>query len=425
MTRARALYAGTAVVLLAAVIAIALLPSPRTHITTFLVLYAVAFGAYAIAARAVLRSTGDDTKLSLFILIVCVLSHAFLIPARPDLSTDVYRYAWEGRMVVRGENPFITTPDDSMFVAMRDADYANVQYRNMPAIYPPLAQAAFALATLVHPGPVTLKVMFSLFNLGTVLLLFRLLRRRGLSGAQALVFAWNPLVLVETAYSGHVDAMAAFFLVLALELWESGRRLWSAVAVGGSVLVKYLALATLPWLARRRHLGVALVIVLVVAAGYAPFWNAGAKLWTSLRLYTNTWYFNGVPFFALSSFLGNQDVARRLLLAGGIAFVLVVAMRERSLTRFVYLTIGCALLTSPTVYPWYLLWIMPLLALFPNRGWIGFSALVMLSYAVWNYYIDTGAWVLPNWLLALEYAPFYALLLLGLARNHRPSWAPA
>jgi hypothetical protein len=295
----------------------------------------------------------------------------------------------------------------------------------MPAIYPPLAQGAFALAAIAHPGPNALKILFSLFNVGTMLVLIRLLRRRGLPAAYVLFFAWNPLVIVETAHSGHVDAMAAFFLVLGLDLWESGRRVWGGAVLGASALVKYLALASLPWLARRRYIAAALVLVAVVVIGYIPFWNAGAKLFASLRLYANTWYFNGVPFFALSSFLGNQDLARRLLLAGGAAFVFVAAMREHDLRRFLYLVVGCALVVSPTVYPWYLLWIAPFFALYRNRGWIAFSALVMLSYAVWSYYLGTGAWVLPTWLLVLEYVPFYVLLLLSLARPDRRALAPA
>jgi hypothetical protein len=363
--------------------------------------------------------------LPLALLAVSVLSHAFLIPARADLSTDIYRYAWEGRVVARGGNPFSNVPEDTTFAALRDGDYGRVVYRNMPAIYPPLAQGAFALAAIVHPGPFALKVLFSLFNLGTALVLLRLLRRRGLPAAYVLLFAWNPLVIVETAHSGHVDAMAAFFLVLALDLWESGRRVWAGIVLGASALVKYLALAALPWLARRRHVAVALVLAAVVVIGYIPFWKAGAQLFASLRLYAGTWYFNGAPFFALSSFLGSQDLARRLLLGGGIAFVFAAALRERDLARFLYLTVGCALLISPTVYPWYLLWIAPFFALYRNRAWIGFSALVMLSYAVWTYFIDTGAWVLPNWLLALEYAPFYILLLLSLPRTSRRALAPA
>ena len=425
MTRERVLFSASAMVLVASMFAIGRMASPHTHVATFLVLYGIAFAAYVLAARLVLGTRIQDARLALMVVAVSALAQASVIPARPDLSTDIHRYAWEGRVVLHGGNPFLTPPDDSTLAALRDADYGQVARQNMPAIYPPLAQGAFALAQRVHSGPVALKILFSLFNLGTTLVLFRLLRRRGVPETHALLFAWNPLVIVEAGLSGHVDAMAAFFLVLGLALWESGRRVWSGVALGASALVKYLALASVAWLARRCYYAVAAVVLLVVVAGYIPFWDAGAKLFASLRLYTATWYFNGPPFFMLSSFLGSQDLARRLLLGGGGAFVLVAAMRERDLARFMYLVVGCALVISPTVYPWYLLWIAPFFALYRNRAWIAFSALVMLSYAVWHYYTDTGAWVLPNWLLAIEYAPFYVLLLLSLPGMRRRALAPA
>jgi len=415
MSRERGLLAGSAVVLVASSIAIGVLPAPHTRIPAFLLLYGAAFAAYLVAVGTVLRAKAAVAAAA--VLAVSALAHAALIPARPDLSPDIYRYVWEGRVFLDGHNPFALAPDDSALVHLRDADFARVTYPGLTTIYPPLAQGVFALAALIHPGPMMLKVFFSLFNLGTVLVLFRLLRRRGRPAAHALVFAWNPLVLVETGHSGHVDAMAAFFLVLALDLWESDRRVWSSVVMGASALVKYLAAAALPWLARRRHLAIAAVVVLVVAAGYAPFWSAGAHLFSSLRAYAGNWWFNGPPFVALSGFLGNQDLARRLLVAGGIAFAMAAAYRERDLARYLFLVIGCVLLVSPTVYPWYMMSMMPLLALFPHRAWIAFSALVMLSYGVWVVCNASGAWLLPTWLMALEYVPFYALLLLGLART--------
>jgi hypothetical protein len=371
--------------------------SPHTHVATFLVLYGVAFAAYVLAARLVLGARVQDARLTLMVVAVSALAHASVIPARPDLSTDIHRYAWEGRVVLHGGNPFLTPPDDSTLAALRDADYGQVAYQKMPAIYPPLAQGAFALAQLVHTGPFTLKILFSLFNLGTTLVLFRLLRRRGVSETHALLFAWNPLVIVEAGLSGHVDAMAAFFLLLGLALWESGRRVWSGVALGGSALVKYLALASVAWLARRRHYAVAAVVLLVLVAGYIPFWSAGAKLFASLRLYTATWYFNGPPFFMLSSFLGSQDsrggccwrrrgalscrrdararpdalhVSRRRLCAGCVAHgVSVVSAVDRAVL--------CDL-PQPRL----------------DRLQRARDALVR---GVAHYYVDTGAWVLPNW----------------------------
>ena len=423
MTRERIVLTLAAGVLLGSVAAIGRLPSPHTQVPLFLGLYAVAFAAYLVAARQVMRQTA--VMLPAIVLMVSALAHASVIPARPDLSTDIYRYAWEGRLVRGGHNPFTAPPDDTTFVALRDADDRYITHQRLATIYPPLAQGAFGLAALVHPGPVALKVLFSLFNLGTVLVVGRLLRRRGVPSAYTVLFAWNPLVIIETGHSGHLDAMAAFFVVLAIDLWESKRRLWAGAVLGAAVLVKYLGLAMIPWLARRRHLAVLAVMLVVVVAGYLPFSSAGSRLFTSLREYSANWWFNSPPFIALSGFLGDPAVTRRLLAAGAIAFALAAAQRERDIARYAYLVIGCALVVSPTVYPWYLIWIMPLLCLFPNRAWIGFSGLVMLSYGVWDVYNESGAWFVPTWLLAIEYVPFYLLLLTGLSRTRRRAWAPA
>ena len=423
MTRNRIVLSLAAGVLLGSVAAIGLLPAPHTRIPLFLGLYAIAFAAYLVAVRTVMRR--PMVMLPVTVVVVSALAHASVIPARPDLSTDIYRYAWEGRLMVDGRNPFTAPPDDTAFVALRDADFPYISHQRLPTIYPPLAQGAFALAAFVHPGPTALKVIFSLFNLGTVFLLFRVLRRRGMAPTGAAIFAWNPLVIIETGHSGHLDAMAAFVLVLALDLWESKQRVWAGAVLGAAALVKYIGLAMVPWLARRRHLAVLAAMLAVIVAGYVPFLGAGARLFASLREYSANWWFNGPPFIALSEFLGDPAVTRRLLAAGAIAFALAAAHRERDVACYAYLVIGCLLVVSPTVYPWYLIWIMPLLCLFPNRAWIGFSGLVMLSYGVWNVYNESGAWFVPTWLLAVEYVPFYALLLAGLARTSRRAWAPA
>ena len=425
MNRDRVVLIAAAAALVVSMAAIGGLPSPHTRIVSFLTLYSVAFVVYLFAARTVLRAASCARGIPVFIVAVSALAHAAVIPARPDLSTDVYRYAWEGRVILDGHDPFTVSPQDTALAHLRNADYGQIGHPNLPTIYPPLAQGVFAVAALVHPGVTMLKIIFSLFNLGTVWLLFRWLRLRGRAEAHALVFAWNPLVIVETGHSGHVDAMAAFFLVLALYLWQSERRVWSGLVLGASVLVKYVALAAVPWFVRRRHFVVVAVMVLVLAVGYVPFLSAGARLFTSLREYSAHWWFNGPPYMALSGFLGSADVARRLLAAGGIAFAIAAAHRERDFARYAFLVLGCILFVSPTVYPWYLMWILPLLCLFPSRAWIAFSGLVMLSYGVWNVYAESGAWVVPTWLLALEYAPFYILLLAGLARANRRKWAPA
>ncbi|HET6349108.1 MAG TPA: glycosyltransferase 87 family protein [Candidatus Krumholzibacteria bacterium] len=416
MTRGRLVLAAAAVLLLISTAAIGLLPSPHAHVARFLLCYGVAFAAYLVSVRVVLHARAAVVS-PVLLLAVCAVAHALLIPARPDLSTDVYRYAWEGHVILHGYNPFAVAPNDTTLAGLRNSDYPFVSHPHMPTIYPPLAQGVFALGAWLHPGVTTLKVLFSLFNLATVLVLFRLLKRRNLPAAYAAMFAWNPLVIVETAHSGHVDALVALLLVLGLDLWEGKRRVSAGVLLGAAVLSKYFAASMMPWLARRRQLLILAVIAAVVVAGYLPFAHAGGRLFYSLREYSENWRFNGPPFLALSRFLGDQMMVRRLLAGAGIAFAVAAAFRERDLARYLYLVTACMLLVSPTVYPWYMISLMPLLCLFRNRAWIAFSGLVMLSYLVWNTYNATGAWMLPSGWLALEYVPFYALLLAGVARG--------
>jgi len=239
-----------------------------------------------------------------------------------------------------------------------------------------------------------------------------------------LIFAWSPLVIVETGHSGHLDSLGVLLFVTALALWASGRRVWAGLALGGSFLSKYLAAIAVPWLARRRALAALAVMVAVIALAYLPFLGAGTRLVASLREYSANWWFNGPPFIALSGMFGEPALARRLLAGFGLAFAIAAAFRERDFVRYAYLTVGCGLLVTPTVYPWYVAWIVPLLCVFVNRAWIIFTGLVMLSYTVWGVYARSGAWLVPTWVLAIEYVPFYALLLLGLGRRRAGQEAP-
>jgi hypothetical protein len=406
--RIRLIAAGS--VLAAACIGLGRADTLHTRIPEFLALYGVAFAAYLAGVRVAWRSRHPDRVLVFVMLAAAVLARAAVVPARPDLSTDIYRYLWEGRMVAHGINPFALAPADTSLVALRDADFPLINHGHLVTIYPPFAQAVFAAASRLHPGAPTLKAVFTFFDLATVGVLMAMLRRRRRPAVHALAYGWSPLVIVETGHSGHLDAMGAFFLVVAVALF-AGRGRWAgAVSLGLSVLVKYLGVVLVPFMAARRRWGVVAVVAVVVIVGYLPFLGAGTRLVGSLREYGATWWFNGPPYMALAAVIHDPALARRLLVAFGVVFALVTAFRETDPARYACRVVACALLLSPTVYPWYLVWIVPFLCLFPSRGWFAFTGLVALSYIVWPAYAASGAWTLPNWVLALEYLPVYGLL---------------
>jgi hypothetical protein len=370
-----------------------------------------------IAVRSVVRSPRATKRALIVMAIVAVAARVAVLPARPDLSTDAYRYVWEGRVVLHGANPFAVAPADSSLAALRDDDFDLINQRSLATIYPPLAQGLFALGAWIAPNVIALKSIFTLFDLGIVLLLLALLRARGRPATHALVYAWSPLVILETGHSGHLDAAGVFFLVLGVALFTRGKRAWGAVALGASFLVKYLAIALAPYFLKRGYRRVLPIMLATVVVGYLPFLDAGDGLTGSLRTYGFDWSFNGPPFMALSTLFGDAARARVVLIVLGGLFAVVAALRTRDVARYAFLVIGAAIVLSPTVYPWYLVWIVPFLCVFPNRAWILFTGWVALSYWVWVEYDATGVWVLPSGVLALEYLPFYGLLVWDATRE--------
>lgn len=380
------------------------------NIPLFLAIFGAAFVIYATNVFAFSRIHAPYRQSLVLIFIVALGCRVVLIAVAPSLSNDVYRYLWEGRVIAAGHNPFALPPEAPELEALRDANYNAINHKNLTTIYPPAAQGVFVVAAAIAPTVTMQKLVLILFDLGTMVLIVLLLRRRGRNPNLCAVYGWSPLVIVEFAHSGHVDAVGIFFLVLAIHLFERGRAAGGMVAMGLSFLGKLLPLMLAPYFLRRRLLVWLPVAVAVALTGYLPFAGAGDGLWSSLGVYGRHWQFNSLVYRALESVWTNPD-GIRLLLAGSVAaYAVYQALREPDITRFAFRVIACALLLSPTVYPWYIIWIVPLLCFHTSRAWLYFSGAVAVSYAVWPTYRATGVWRLGGSLLAMEYAPFYLLL---------------
>lgn len=403
----------------------------RAHVPRFFAVYGAAFALYLLAVALAMRARpGEASRAALVtLLVVAALARVVLVPARPSLSDDVYRYVWEGRMVAHGVNPFAHPPDDPSLARYRDAIYQDVGHKSMATIYPPVAQGVFALAAMVHPTPTAQKATFVLFDLATILLLAPLVRARGRPALAVVVYAWNPLVIVEIAHSGHLDAVGIFFLVLGVLLLERGRGPWAALALGASFLAKYLAAVLAPFMLRRRMLPWLFAAGAVAVLGFVPFAGAGAGLFASAHTYATEWHFNGAVYEAMVSLWPSPERVRLVLALGLVAFVLVEAARRHDIVEFLFRATACGLLLAPTLYPWYVLWLVPWLCITRNRAWrawILFTLLVVASYWVWPFSARTGRWALPDAVYAVEYVPFYALLVWDAVRGRRrmeaPSW---
>lgn len=353
-----------------------------------------------------------------------VLPRVAALPAQRYLSDDAHRYSWDGKVTVHGINPYLYPPNAPALDALRgDRTDALVNHPDRPTVYPPLAQAVFALGYLLSPGRlVGLQLLFLLAEaLTLVILAAALAPLLGVPPARLLLMAAAPLLVLEGYLPGHVDLLA---LPCVAALVLSLRRGWVAragLALGLATLVKPFAILFVPALlvhfAHKRSLQALGVCVAVVALGYLPFASAGLRLFESTAAMAGFWSFNGALGGLLEALLP-RAVARGVAGVALAAGVCWGAWRTRGRPEAGMLAAWAALaLCSPVVFPWYLVWMLPLLVLVPDPALLALVALAPLAELVGVHYFSEGLWALPGWVPWVEYGTCALLLGLGWRRR--------
>lgn len=362
-----------------------------------------------------------DTNLNLrWIWVVAILARAFLIFTEPTLENDYWRYLWDGRVLTHGINPYSFKPLDPAL------DHLDVSYRHLigwkqyGTIYPPFSILVFAISHLIAGDSLTgLKAALTLFDLGTGVVLIVWFKRLGISPKWSALYLLNPLVLKETANSGHLDSIAVFFSVLAAFLmWRSGRRSseskmfslsgWAALAMAVASKIYPICLVPLFFRVDRwRWLG-ALTFSGILLIAYSPFLAAGFHMLNGTEAFAKHWIFNaslyrlfqnGVPPLLSSlgemkvlseitvSFLLREDRLAKALVASFFGvFTLYRAVKIKGLNDLpqeLVNVIGALLILSPVVNAWYVLWIVPFACITRHVPWLAFTYLVFSSYSWW------------------------------------------
>jgi len=217
------------------------------HVDLFVAVLGLAVLVYFSAVRLVLSRVQRRRAIWL-VLGVAVIMRAVLITNPLLLSSDIYRYVWDGRVQAAGINPYRYIPVDPALTALRDrAIYPNINRRTYArTIYPPAAEVVFAIVGRISQTVIAVKLAMLAFEVVAVLCLLRLLSLTRLPPERVLIYAWNPLVLWSFACDGHVDAIAVGLLAVAL-VCRAERRFGAAGAfLAGAVLTKFLPIVVAP-----------------------------------------------------------------------------------------------------------------------------------------------------------------------------------
>ena len=412
------------------------------HLRSTLALLGAAFLALLFAARR-LQTAGRP--LGGAILAGALLLRLPLLPLPPTLSDDVLRYLWDGKVAAAGFNPYTLPPAAKELTPLRDATWQRLPHARIPTVYPPLAVAAFSIASRLPFPLLAWKLVATAADLLGCWLLLALARSRGLPEGLTVWYAWNPLVALEVAGMGHVDVLGVA-AVVGTVLWLVSRLRSSfglgtaATLAAAGALAKLVPLAAFPMWARQsgrpwRFLGMAgglaaLAVIPVLAATrgvppglvtygvswefngplFEPLWRlldmagaapALARGLDRLKEWTEMWQaWNPIYPYLYPQFLA------KLVLAGAMGIAVLLSLRERDPVAGTGRLLGRLLLFSATVYPWYVLWVLPFAALRRQTAWLALSALVLLSYLV---LMGVPAW---PWVYLVVWGPFAVLLLI-------------
>lgn len=370
----------------------------------------VAFSLVASAGLVLVWRTDPLTTTQ--VLWGAFLLRLAFLPLLPGLTDDLYRYVWDGWLQMEGINPYRYPPEHEALRSFQRAPiYDLLNSQSYYSVYPSLAQLAFAVGGWVyaefgwHAAYYALKGVFATVEFGGVLVLSRLTTARNL-----LLYAWNPLVLIETAGQGHTEALLVPLLLAVIWAVRHGRGRWASVAVAGAGMVKLYPFVLWPLLLRRFG-WTAVWPGAVFAAGIsvpyaAPYVLPHIK--ASVDLFAYLMEFNAGPYYLTKHVLWavtGADWSKvigptfRSLFLGLLPLIYVLDWQRNWSFRWgSLLTIGAYVALSTTVHPWYLL---PLIALGvihrrPSWPWIWLGA---LSIGTYLFYVDGSywTWIILGW----------------------------
>ena len=332
------------------------------------------FVAGRIAANSPVRST------MWIVLVGAALMRLPLLVEPPYLSSDMYRYVWDGRVQGNGINPYVHVPAAPEVAHLRDsASYPNINRADYaPTIYPPAAQMVFWLITRFGDSVLAMKLGFLAFEALAMAAIIGLLGRLALPPTHVVAFAWHPLTVWEIAGNAHVDAVLVGLMMASLLVASRGRILTSGVIASVAVLVKPTALLLMPVLWRPWNWRLPLLLVAISTALYVPYLGADRKVLGFLSGYVAEEELGSGGGFRylrlLESVTGPIPHGGTLYLAAAALILATLALRigfrvDRSpaaaVRAYALLLITFLVLLTPH-FPWYYLAIAPLLALQPR-----------------------------------------------------------
>lgn len=338
------------------------------------------------------------------LVMVSVLFRGLLFFSFPNLSDDIYRFVWDGRLIQAGIHPFAHLP--SYFVETGPLPgtvnmelYQKLNSPDYYTIYPPIAQLIFWLSTLVsnsvYGSVIFIRSCILMAELGTIWILLKLTKTYTLPSTGVFFYALNPLVILELTGNLHFEAFMIFFVLLAIYYYEKRKLHLSAMGFGFGIAVKLLPLMFMPVLIRRipfKKLAVFFAIVGgVILVLFFPL--VDLSLWrgmgSSISLYFQKFEFNASIYYIVRevgywvkgyNIIGSAGRWLSVITFLGIMALSLVSKPRVHLPKVLLWVLSLYLFMATTVHPWYITTLVAFSALGGAKFPIVWSGLIFLTY---------------------------------------------
>jgi alpha-1,6-mannosyltransferase len=359
---------------------------------------------YLLAIREFFVTPRFPRSVVVIGLLLAAVWHIEFLRLPVGADDDIHRYVWDGRLQRLGYNPYIVVPSDPVAKGLHTSETRTLNNPDLPSPYPAGAQLFFRAVTAIQESTFALKVAFVVCEFAIVFVLLDVLRCTRQGAHLVLAYAWNPLLAIEVAGSGHIDIVGALLLLVSAAALGRRWRATAAVGLGLAVAVKFLPIVLLPLYWKRVRIRDAALAAVVVGILYVPFLNHGRIPIGSLGTYVLSFRFNGPVFAVLDQVAPTQLLAGLTVLVGLItATWLRSGAPEWSPDLFTW-PMAASLLCAPVVFPWYLLWLLPFLMSASTLVIIIWTVSIIPTYVQWHLRALGRPWgSLPGWVMLLEY----------------------
>ncbi|MDA9125435.1 mannosyltransferase [Flavobacteriaceae bacterium] len=402
-----------------------------------LTLHSILFGCYYLILKQLKIKEQHLTYLAIGLRLV------FLF-AIPNLSQDFYRFIWDGRLILTGLNPYLTTPNDLIFSQPTLFPQMKLLFDGMGPLsaghysnYPPIHQLPFIIAAIfskhsILGAVIILRLLLISADLGILFYGKKLLRKLQLPTKNIYWFILNPLVIIELTGNLHFEGLMLFFFVMALYYIHTKKWHLAALTMAVSIAVKLVPILSLPLflnkLGWKKSIRFYLSIGIVFALFFLPFLSGDfiKNYSATIGLWFSNFEFNASFYYLLKWVLEattNLTLihSMRSIVIGFLGILISCQLiQNKTKTSELILSILWVLtgyyFVSTTVHPWYVISIL-LLSIFTSykfaRVW---SYTLIFSYLAYNQFSvhENG------YILALEYLPVWAVLVWELS-NQRAS----